>query len=182
MSAEYMADITEKVVKVGDDGSFVYEVKTDNQVINVGGAEQPAGDAQTGKMHYSKTGLISKIESDAMDESQYRFANTSTFIYPSEPQDVGSKWSHKEPANKDKGTVNTEFHYELVAFEKLGNRNTAKVKYDIKETEGSTPVSSVGHFWIDTSNGVIAKSQGEVKNAPVAGMILDLKFTQQIVK
>lgn len=180
MAMTYKAKVSEKILEVKDD-NYISEMTTSEQVVDMMGSEMPAGDDMTSKTTFGLDGSIKKIETDQATEDMYRFAQLMAFYYPDKPVDTGAKWEIKIPADKDKGTVATTANYEITGRETLMGHDTFKVAYTVKETEGSEPASATVTAWVDVKSGVLVKAEGEMKNAPQAGMVLDAKFSQTMV-
>lgn len=173
-------DAVQKVTVVNPDGSFVISEQNKNQVVLVAGSEMPGGAEETSTMTYAVSGRITKIESASSMGDEQRLANLTVLVWPDKPVDVGSKWTSKTPADKDKGTFDTEYAFEVLAREKLLGYDTFKISSVIKESGGDATCNST--TWVDVKTGQTIKATGEMKNVPIQGMPMDAKFVLEMKK
>ena len=168
---------TEKVLEVREDGSYVIEQTRHDQNITVSGQAQPSPPDATGKLSYSKTGEIVKVESDEATDDSLRLANLMLIVWPTKSVDVGSKW---EADTKSGASIHHS--YEILARETVLGHDTFKIAL---EAGGSSTLDPSGKatMWVDVKNGQSVKMNGEMKNIPAAGMVMDtITFTQTLVK
>lgn len=175
----FKADMKSAVKEVKADGSIVLEESSDNTSIDMGNGPEPAGQESTMVSTYDKTGKLIDIQSDMLDDATYRFSNLFLFNWPGKAVDKGDTWEVKAEANKSHSTPATSFKYTVEGFEDVKGVKTIKVKFDIKETEGDAPATSMGTMWIDIKTGWTMKSEGSMKNVPVTGMVFDAKFKSE---
>lgn len=177
----YSADALQEIKAVNEDGSLVIAETSENSMISMDGAEQPAGNDSTATSTYNKKGHLTKMEAEMIDESSFRFSNLFIFIFPDKEVDKGTTWEDTLAANTTNSTPKTIFKYTCEGFEEVKGKQTAKVSFDIKELEGSQPATSKGTMWIDIKTGFVMKSEGTMTNAPAAGMVVDAKFKTETV-
>lgn len=175
----YSADGDTKVKEVKDDGTIVLEETSSNSSIEMDGQQQAAGNDSVATTTCDKTGKIVSIDGDGMSDEQYRFANLLQFIYPDKPVDKSDSWTVILPSSKEHGTPKTTCKYTVDTFEKVGDKDCVKVKFEITENEGDTPASSKGNMWIDLKSGFTLKSDGSLTNAPAGGMVINAKFKSE---
>ncbi len=180
MEVKVSFDTTHKVAKVNLDGTFVIEEEVKNQVVSVGGADQPPGPDQTSSTTYGANGQVNKIESQGGMDGEHRMANLTVLIWPEKPVEVGSKWTAKTPAIKESGTFENEYAFEVLARETLLGYDTFKISSVIKETGGAATCNST--TWVDVKTGLTVKSTGEMKNIQLMGMDMDAKFVLEMKK
>ena len=69
-------------------------------------------------------------------------------------------------ADEKTGALAAKASYEVIALEKVGPYDTAKIKWTYAESEGETKASSEGFVWLWTLDGSLVKAEGKLKNAP----------------
>lgn len=180
MEVKVSFDTTQQVAKVNPDGSFVIDEEVKNQVVSVGGAEQPPEPDQKSSTTYAANGQVNKIESTGGMDGEHRMANLTVLIWPEKPVEVGSKWTAKTPAIKEAGTLENEYAFEVLARESLLGYDTFKIASAIKETGGAATCNST--TWIDAKTGLTIKSIGEMKNIQIMGMDMDAKYVLEMKK
>lgn len=178
---QYTADGTQTIKEVKEDGTVVVEETSENSMISMDGAEQPAGNDSTATNTYNKKGHLLEMQSEMVDENSYRFSNLFIFLFPDKEVDKGVSWEDTKESSSKQSTPKTSFKYTCDGFEEIKGKNTAKVNFEIKELEGGQPASSKGTMWIDVKTGFIMKSEGNLVNAPAAGMVIDAKFKTETV-
>lgn len=181
MDVNVTFDTVHTVTKVNSDGSYIVTEETKNQLVLVGGQEMPGGGDEVATMTYAADGSILQMESDAMMGDEYRLANLSLMIWPTKPVEVGSKWETTTKADKDKGTFDTTYAFEVLGREKLLDKDCFKIKHSAKEAGGGG-ASSSGTTWIEIKTGLAVKSEGEMKQVPIQGMPMDAKYLLQMKK
>ncbi len=174
-------DSVHTVKEVKSDGSYVTTEESKNQVVLVGGQEMPGGGDEVATMTYAADGTLLKMESAAMMGDEYRLSGLSIMVWPTKPVDVGSKWESSTKADKEKGTFDTTYSFEVLAKEKLMDRECFKIKHSAKESNGGT-ASSEGTTWVEIKTGLAVKSVGEMKQVPIQGMPMDAKFSLEMKK
>jgi len=167
----------EKVLTVKGDGSYVIEETQYDQNITVSGQAQPSPPDQSGEMTYSKTGEIVKVEFEQATDDTLGVANLMLIIWPTKPADVGSKW---EADTKSGATIHHS--YEILARETVLGRDTFKISLEAGGSSSGDP-SGKATVWVDIENGQTVKANGEMKNVPTAGRVMDrITYTLTLVE
>ncbi len=184
-AAQVNATWTEKITDVQPDGTYTVQHNQVELKVNALGNETdvPPGDPLV--TIFKATGEVSKIVGDANVASPgaYRMANLEVLFDPGKPINVGDAWSHAFPADTALGTVAAKGDYKLLGEEKIGNYNTLKIQFSVKElapapakpaTGGAAGAAiqtdaagSEGTLWIDKTDGSLVKAQMKWINAPV---------------
>lgn len=175
----YTARTIEKIVSV-DGGKIVMETETKDAKIDLGGQEQPMDDVK-GKTTLGPDGEVLLIEGESMDDTAYRFANLMTMRWPGAAVEKGTKWNIDQKADSKRNTPATTFSFEIQDLTSMMGRDVVKVGFNVKETEGDTPGSSEGVMYIDIKTGLMVKAEGKMENANIGGMVLNAKFTTELV-
>lgn len=173
-------DVSHKISKVNDDGSYVIHEEVKNEKVLVGGSEMPSeGGVQTSMTTYSATGQVLKVESAGMG-GEHRLSNLTAIIWPTKSVDVGSKWTAKTSANKDSGALENDYSFEVVARETVMGYDTFKIASVVKEIGGNGVCSS--NSWVDVKTGLLVKTTGQMKSVEIQGMEMDATFTLEMKK
>ncbi|MBC8142303.1 MAG: zinc-dependent metalloprotease [Armatimonadetes bacterium] len=111
-----------------------------------------------------------KKKSDEPDEDHLgaRLTVASSIVFPAKTVGTGDKWAHDYVARGDIGTRTAHADFELLAFEKVGNTNTAKIKMTYTES-GTTPVVFISTQNVDVATGDTVSQSYEVSNIPLGG-------------
>jgi hypothetical protein len=173
--ATVAAEIEDKITKVSDDG-YVIQSTQSKVEINFNGQTMDQPDT-TDTITYKANGSIVDLQTENMTPDSWRVAELSGFVLPDKAVNVGDEWTSTVAADEKKGTVAATASYKLEALEKVGSRDTAKVKVLFTETGGTDPASSEGYAWIDVTNGSIVKSNMTWKNVPIQGMAVNGTIT-----
>jgi hypothetical protein len=175
----FSARTVERVLSV-EGGKIVTENETKDAKIDLGGQEQPVDDSKV-KTTLGPDGEIVLIEGEMMDESAYRFANLMAMRWPGAAVEKGTKWTVEQKADSKRSTPATTFGFEIQDLMSMAGRDVVKVGFNIKETEGDTPASSEGVMYIDIKTGLMVKTEGKMENANIGGMVLNAKFSNELV-
>ena len=168
MEVNFSGTSIHKVLKVEGNGNYsVKEVITENK-INGNDAPDRAGPAGSTTTLSAKGELI-KIEGDHVNETTYRYANFSLFVLPENSINVGDTWFYEIKENKTTRVVGKKADYTFVAEDKVGQIETYKVKYLIKETEADGG-SSEGFIWLRKSDCAMVKRTAKWTNVMVEGI------------
>jgi len=181
-SLVFVAKVIERITEISDDGSYTLAASQKDAKMTMQGQDFPPPEMAETKSKYDAIGNIAEITGDAVDESSYRFASLTAFRRPDKSVAKGDKWEVKIAGNPKIGTLATVCNYEVLDTEKVVGIECFKVKYSVRETEGSAPASSVGTVWINPVDALIVKTEGDMKNAPIAGQVMDAKYTQTLIK
>lgn len=168
-TASFTAVLTEKILKVEDNGNFIVESAQSDGKVSFGDQEMAAPAQSPSVTVYKPTGEVVEIRGEMADSSAYRVANLGLFRFPDKELKVGEGWTHELAADSKTGTVPVKADYKIVAQEKVGDADTVKINFTVKETEGAEGATSTGHIWIDAKTGAMVKQEAEWKNAPFPG-------------
>lgn len=178
-NADVTADISDKITKVEGD-SFTVESSQTNMKINFNGSEMPGQDG-TNTSVSKLNGEIVDMQGEEQSESAWRVAELDNFIYPDKAVNVGDTWSYTLKADDKKGIVAAQAEYKVDSLEKIGTRDTVKIKQTYKETAGSTPASSDGFVWLDTKDGTVVKKEMTWTDVPLGPTPINGKITVERV-
>lgn len=156
-----------KVTKVAEDGAITSSSKQTDIKIKVKGME---GDYSAPDQEIiatrTPTGELLNLSAEKVDGTSYRLENLAAFRAPENPVKAGDKWSVDFKADEKTGALAAKASYEVIALEKVGPYDTAKIKWTYAESEGETKASSEGFVWLWTLDGSLVKAEGKLKNAP----------------
>lgn len=176
------AKVIERLTAIADDGSYsVGSVQKEAKMI-VQGQSFPGQELAETVTKYDPNGEVLEITGDQVDGSTYRFASLINLRRPSKDVAKGDKWEVKSPANAKTGLIALTATYEVEGNESVSGVDCLKINFTITETEGSSPASSKGTLWVNPANGLTVKVSGELKNAPIAGQVVDAQFSTTLVK
>lgn len=170
------ATLTEKVVKVEEDGSFkVSQAMTDGK-LDVNGQEQEYSGPES-TLVYAPTGEVKSMASETTSADVWRFANLNAVRLTTKTLNLNDTWTVVYPADPKTGAVAGKADYTLLGEEKIDDFDTFKVKTVVKETEGSEPASIEGTVWLDKNDGSLVKSDTKWMNVPFPGSPMPLNAT-----
>ncbi len=168
MEIEFSATTTHKVVKVEANGD--YSTKEDLSEMKLNGNDAPDGAGPAGSTTtLSAKGELIKIEGERVDESAYRNANLSLFVFTDKALNAGDSWSYDVKENKTTGAVAAKADYTFVGEDKVGAIEAYKIKYVNKET-ATGGASSEGFIWLRKSDNAMVKLTAKWTNVPIAGV------------
>ena len=172
--------LTNKVLKVEENGNIVVESAPGAMVIKFNDQEIPQSAPPASTITYKPNGAVEKVETA---QGALPTSSLST-PFPDKPVKVGDKWSHTVKGQN--GLPDTVVSMELVGVEKVGEIEAVKIKVsvrpvDAKEGEG---FSADGHTWFDPKTGMLVKSEMRLKGMPFEGapMPLDGVMKMELVK
>lgn len=164
--------ITNKVLKVEEDGNIQIESASDQMVIKFGDMEMPQPAPPATKATYKPNGSVVKMEGG---DSAMQQMSAWQISFPDKPVKIGDKWSgtFKNPTGEIK------IDYEFVAVEKVGETEALKIKTTSrlgtgKEGEEST---SDGFIWIDPKTGMALKMETKFKGMQAEGAPMPMNGT-----
>jgi hypothetical protein len=163
--ARISADIDYKVTKVDSDRTFTMTSSQTNMQAVLGGQTINPPDSSNTTVNKA-TGELLDFQTDAIDGAAWRMMMLKHFVYPPKRVSVGEEWTSSVIADSKRGTVAASSTFKFENLEKVGSRNTAKVKISYQENEGADPASSDGFVWIDISDGSMVRTQTTWTNAP----------------
>ncbi|MEA2554498.1 MAG: hypothetical protein QOJ65_2674 [Fimbriimonadaceae bacterium] len=166
MSATVKGSIIDKVLEVSPSGEYLVESSQADTRAELNGQEFPIP-ADSMKTKYTAAGDVLDLQADQVTPEKWRMAQMTKFIYPGNPIKVGDEWTSTVAADTKNGSVAGKATYKFEALEKVGDKDTAKIKVSYTETEGSTPASAEGYTWVDLKDGLPVKSETKWTNAPI---------------
>lgn len=167
MNITFTARTIDKVLSV-DDGKVTIESAQVNGKAVFEGQEIDVPDAPPLTTVFASTGEVLEVRGEMADESSVRVANLQSFRYPEGPMTVGKTWEVNIPADAKKGVVAASGKWTVAGFEKVGKYDTMKVTFEVNETEGAEKAGMSGTVWVDVTDGVMVKFDGNLKNFPFA--------------
>jgi hypothetical protein len=169
VQATYTGLVVEKTTKVDTDGSFTYEETQSEGSAKFGDQTVPVPDIGPFPVTLNADGSLKEIKGDASTAGPeaYRMTNLEVLIDSGKPLAVGDTWSVDIKAGDKAKAAKAE--YKVIAEEKAGDIDTIKVKFTVKETEGTEPASSDGTYWISKADGSLVRSEVKWANAPFPG-------------
>lgn len=170
----FTADLSNRVVQIMEDGSFIVASTQRNAQLVVTGVPVK-GDPNKAPTFttYAKDGRTATISGDDIGPDDYRFSNLTALVWPGHAVKNEETWTVETKGNADTGAIETKSVYRLLSQEELLGRKCNKVGFEIAETAGSKPASAKGVAWVDRTTGFTVKMAVELKNAPLAGQIVD---------
>jgi len=159
-------NITEKVLKIRDDGNIELEATQGDMAIIVDGQELGAGmPSQTSITVVKPNGeTVERKVENAPGMDNPRLEESFTFIYPDKPVRTGDTWTRKVKADSKRGTVDAETTYKYEGIETVNDQQLWKVSYQFKETGGDMPFTVSGIVWLSPKDGTLVKGEYTMKN------------------
>lgn len=170
-TAVFTGLITEKIVKVADDGQYSMESTTTENAVTFNGKEMPGAaktTADVATITCKSNGEVVSVITDRSDPNIYRMANLQSLQFPATPLKIGDSWDINIKKD-DRGSVDAKGTFKLEATEKVGTYDCYRIHGTVKELTGDTPASVEETCWISVKDGTIVKSQGTWTNAPFPG-------------
>jgi hypothetical protein len=174
---EFQIKSTEKVTvtAVAASGDITEENLDESSEYTVNGQKVPAPDTpkNTSTVTVHPDGLLVSYKSSDPEADKNK---TSVRLYPAEnpifinkPIGVGDKWSHEFKTDTTLGMHAGKADYETLAFEKVNNIDSVKLKISYQETEGAQPLRSTGTLWVEKTTGDVVQSDVNYENIPFGG-------------
>lgn len=123
-----------------------------------------ANDSET-TMVIKATGEIVEVKGKNVTTDNLRTTRATMVVVPATPVKPGDNWSHQ--VVKSAGIRPMTFEYRALGFEKIGARDTMKIEFKVRETEGNLPIQADGTAWLSTIDGKTVRIQATVSNAPM---------------
>lgn len=155
-----------KVKEIDADGNITVEDGILEGTVTANGTEFPLGNQPANVIIMSPNGEIKQIKGDNIGPEAYRMQNLMAFIPPAEAVQVGSKWKRELATNKDTKAPALKSDYSITGEEKVDGTDTFKVDYKSSETEGDTPATISGTFWISKEDCSLVKGTAKWDNVP----------------
>ncbi|MCS7209668.1 MAG: DUF6263 family protein [Fimbriimonadales bacterium] len=170
--------ITNKVLKVEENGNVQMESSSSELVTKFGDMEMPQPGQPPTKITYKPN--YSPAKTDGGDGSMPM--NPIPVVYPDKPVKVGDKWS-----NTIKGsTGEIKFDYELVGAEKLNETEAVKIKVTARlpNSDEASDRNAEGFGWVDPKTGMLLKLEARLKGMQFEGapMPIDGVMKMELVK
>jgi len=171
--------VTNKVVKVEENGNIQMESASSELTIKFGDQEIPQPASPPTKITYKPNGSVAKVEGgDAMMQQM----NPAQMTFPEKPVKVGDKWS--ETVKNAVGELKID--YEFVGVEKVGEVEALKIKTTARTVNGKEgeSYSADGFTWIDPKTGMAVKMETRIKGMQAEGapMPIDGTLKMELVK
>ncbi|MEN3002478.1 MAG: hypothetical protein ABDI19_11640 [Armatimonadota bacterium] len=180
-SAVVTMNMTNKVLKFDGDGNIIMESSSSDGVVKFGEQEMPLPPSPATKTTYKPDGTPIKVEGGENPEGSLRIARLNAYFFPSKPVKIGDKWSAELKSEGSAPALKADF--ELVAKEKIGDTETLKIKFTLKEVGENVAgeaATITGHTWIDPKTGMLVRLNASVKGLPAAGSPMPLDGTMTI--
>ncbi len=166
----YEAKLTNEVVDVKEDGTFIMASYQSDGVTIVDGKKEPStAETITAVTTYDKLGKPTAIGGDNATPESFRVANLTSFVSPGRPVALGEVWTVKIPANEAQKTRAVTHTYKVVTVDK----GVATIDMNVAETAVEFPGTARGRVWVNLSNGEQTKFDLVVKNMPLGGVYID---------
>ncbi|HWP31946.1 MAG TPA: hypothetical protein VNK96_09535 [Fimbriimonadales bacterium] len=159
-------NITEKILKIRDDGNIEVEATQGEMGIVIDGQDLGQGmPSQTSVTVMKPNGeTLERKTENAPGMDNPRLEESFTFIYPDKPLRIGDTWTRKVKADAKKGTVDAEATYKYEGTETVNGQTLWKVSYQFKETGGDMPFTVSGVVWLSSKDGTLFKGEYTMKN------------------
>lgn len=171
--------ITNKVLKVEENGNILMESASGEVIVKFGDQEIPQPAPPATKITFKPNGSVAKVEGG---DGLMQQMNASQLVFPDKPIKVGDKWS--ETVKDPDGDIKID--YELVSVEKVNDVEALKIRttgrvVNAKEGEG---FSADGFVWVDPQTGMVVKIEIRVKGTQAEGapMPIDGTLKMELVK
>ncbi|MFQ3611146.1 MAG: hypothetical protein SNJ72_06565 [Fimbriimonadales bacterium] len=158
--------VTQKVVKVEENGNIVMESSTTDLIIKFGDAEMPQPAQPPTRITYKPNGDLATSGMGGGPTSQ--IMGSANYIFPDKPVKVGDKWNHTLKGQNGMPDMNGEF--ELVGVEKLGETEVVRIKVTWRQAEAKeNAMSAEGFVLVNPTNGMAHRFEFKLKGLPVEG-------------
>jgi hypothetical protein len=166
----YEAKLTNEVVEVRADGSYITASYQTEGVTIVDGKKEPSlAETITAVTTYDKFGKPLSIGGDEATPDSFRVANLTSFIAPTKAVAVGESWTARIAADAEKKTRAVTHTYKLLSVE----GGTAVVEMNAAEAGEEYPASARGRVTLDLETGEQTKFDLNVKNMPIGQVYVD---------
>lgn len=171
--------ITNKVLKVEENGNIQMESAPGEMIIKFGDQEMPQPASPPTKTTFKPNGATANVEGD---DGLMQQMNASQLVFPDKPIKVGDKWS--ETVKNPYGELKID--YEFVGVEKVGDIEAVKIKTTARVANGKEGegFSADGFVWVDPKTGMAVKIETRIKGMQVEGapMPIDGTLKMELVK
>ncbi|MGQ9900764.1 MAG: hypothetical protein ACUVR1_00955 [Fimbriimonadales bacterium] len=171
--------ITNKVLKIEENGNIQMESASGEMIIKFGDQEMPQPAPPATKMTFKPNGSVASVEGG---DGLMQQMNASQLVFPDKPIKVGDKWS--ETVKNSNGELKIE--YEFVGVEKVNDAEALKIKTTARVVNGKEGegFSADGFVWVDPQTGMAVKMETRIKGMQVEGapMPIDGTLKMELVK
>ncbi len=175
---------SEKIVKIGEDGTMTVESIQSDVVVKTPDEEQPIPDVTKATMSYGKDRVITTYsdEDGEGDSASLRLALITSIQAPKEAMKLGDSWT-ATIKKIGEGTYNVDATFKLVGTEKVGKYETIKIELKSKELEADEAAEATGTVWLNVADFSTVKEEISIKSAPIAmaPAPVDMKLTSERV-
>lgn len=154
--------VTEKVVAV-EEGK--YSVESSQSEMKLNGQDAPM-DAQATTSTYTSLGRLLESKGGDTSEESMRMSSLQAFEFPDKALKVGDTWTTDLKAKEAKNPRGVKTDCKIEAAEKVGEFDTYKITFTVKETEGADPASATGTVWLSVKDASLVKYEGVWTGAP----------------
>ena len=163
--------VQDKTTKVDSDGAYTEEEQQTEGSAKIGDLTTAVPSIAAFPMIHNADGSLRELKGnpDVSGPDAYRMASLEVLVDAGHPLNVGDSWSTEIKADSKTGVKAAKADYKILGEEKIGEFNSIKVKFALKETEGTLPASSDGTIWINKADGTMVKEEITWKNAPFPG-------------
>ncbi|HRF60076.1 MAG TPA: hypothetical protein PLH94_09215 [Fimbriimonadaceae bacterium] len=162
-----------RVDKVDVLGPITLFQKLGQMKLKSGNDEMDIANDSESTMIIKATGEIIEVRGKNVTTDNLRTTRATMVVVPSNPVKPGDTWTHQIP--KSTGIRAMTFEYRAVGTEKIGARDTMKIEFKVRETEGNLPIQADGTAWLSTVDGKTVRILANVTNAPMGASTT--KFT-----
>ncbi len=158
--------MTQKVVKVEENGNIVMELSTTEMIVKFGDTEMPQPPQPPTRVTFKPNGDVAS--SGAGNSPTSQIAGNSNYVFPDKPVKVGDKWSHTMKGQN--GMPDLQGEFELVGVEKLGETEVLRIKVSWRQAEAKeNAMSSEGFVLVDPATGMAHRFEFKLKGIPIEG-------------
>src|SRR6185436_10684923 len=154
------------VTAVASDGAITMTAQAESSEMSMMGQTMagPPQDPSTLVIRPDNS-LVSSSRNDPV-KMDARMSAATHVLFSDKPVGAGDAWTREIKADAGPG-VAANGDYKLVAFEKVGTVDTAKITFTFHE-QGAEGIIVSGTIWVETANGEEVKAEYEVKNLPLS--------------
>lgn len=166
--AKVTGKITQKVIKVEDNGNItIQETQSDMQIEFNG--QQMQGPESVAVSVIKPDGTVAEVRGENAGPDAYRLATIETIKLPDFALANDKTWTADFPADSKTGVVHSKGEYKVLGSETLHGVDAWKIQMKVGELDGDNPASTEGTTWISKKDGSLVKMEGKGKNLPIAG-------------
>lgn len=158
-----------KTTKVEANGNYVVESAMTDGKISINGGEMDLPEQGGTITTFQPDGTVLDVKGEGVEQGGWRMANLMSAIVPNKALNVGETWTSEVKGDSKKQSVDVKGTYTFEAIEKSDWGDTARIKYELKETSGDAAASMSGTAWIETKTGNMTKLDSTWKDVPIPG-------------